>query len=96
MEVGNQVNWIHLFSRSITEIQITFQSTASQSPWSFPIDTSSIEVKYQAISFQTPVCPWVISARTAVNVIVQQGNTVLKLLEYSYIPQGNWKYDHTN
>ena len=71
----------------LTEIKIQFRSIQSNQEWSSDID--KIDVKYQTISFRIPTYSWPITVQTTVNVIVQQGDTILKLLEYFYIPQCN-------
>ena len=73
----------------VLEIKIKFQSIPPDRDWSSEINP--IQVKYQAISFPIPNFPWPINVPTKVNVLVQQGNTLLDTLVFSYIPQCNSK-----
>lgn len=90
MEVGKRRGFeLFLMIFCVLEIKIKFQSIPFDRDWL--IEINPIEVKYQAISFRIPNLPWSINTPTKVNVIVQQGNTLLDTLEYSYIPQCNSK-----
>lgn len=92
MEVGQRRTFE--ISRMIfysIEIKIIFQSMPPDRPRSMEIP--SIQVKYQAISFPIPNFPSVINIPTKVNIIVQQGNTLLNTLEYTYLPPGNSKHN---
>ncbi len=96
MEVGKIVFSRNFSFHFLIEIQITFQSPPSDPEWAVPVDTTTIKVKEQMISFRTPKFPRPINASTIVNVILQQKDRTLGILEYFYIPKCNYKYDDTN
>jgi hypothetical protein len=98
MEVGKIVFFCSIsFSfRLLIEIQITFESIIPSPEWSVLVDTTTIKVKEQMLSFRIPKFPWSIDASTLVNVILRQRDRTLGTIEYFYIPKCKYKCDDIN
>jgi len=73
-----------LFHVVTLDLCIIFKCDIANDQWVHHV--TNFDLQDRMISFRVPIFPYEISQSTPVNIILQQGDSLIDVLEYAYLP----------